>query len=177
VRINPDELHCNNRLFTDEIYPSSPSHIRDKWQHQLNTGGAGPVSVTSFSTVNHKLHRLRKGALLRFISRQQMLKLENEVLDFVIQTVDKLLRSVGKEPLDIKEVFNYFTADVISQYVFGKPMGFVLQEGWGPNLAMWIKSFFKSAYMMRHNMPARRMANVLPIVADYLAEDVKAVMW
>ena len=74
-------------------------------------------------------------------------------------------------------MFNYFTADVISQYVFGKPMGFVLQEGWAPNLAMWIKSFFKSAYMMRHNMPARRMANVLPIVADYLAEDVKAVMW
>jgi len=98
VRINPDELHCNNPLFTDEIYPSSPSHIRDKWQHQLNTGGAGPVSVTSFSTVNHKLHRLRKGALLRFFSRQQMLKLENEVLDFVIQTVDKLLRSVGKKP-------------------------------------------------------------------------------
>ena len=176
MRINPDELHCNDPLFTDEIYTSSPTRIRDKWQHQLNTGGAGPVSVTGFSTVPHELHRLRKGALSRFFSRQQTLKLESEVLDFATMTVDKLLTSAGKGPFDIKEAFNCFTADVISQYAFGESMGFVSQEGWEPNLATWTKSFFKSAYMMRHNAPARRMADMLPMVADYLGEDVKAIM-
>jgi cytochrome P450 len=175
VRINPDELHCNDPLFVDEIY-AGPGRPRDKWQHQLNTGGAGPVSVTGFSTVDHDLHRLRKGALSRFFSRQQTLKLESEVLDFASLTVDKILQSSGKSPFDIKEAFNCFTADVISQYAFGEPMGFVSQEGWEPNLATWAKSFFNSAYMMRHNAPARKMANVLPMVADYLGEDVKAIM-
>lgn len=177
VRINPDELHCNDPLFTDEIYTSSPTRPRDKWQHQLNTGGAGPVSVTGFSTVPHDLHRLRKGALSRFFSRTQTLKLESEVFEAATLTVDKMLTYAGRGEFDIKEAFNCFTADVISQYAFGTSMGFVTkQQEWTPNLATWTASFFKSAYMMRHNAPARKMANVLPFLADYLGEDVKAVM-
>lgn len=133
--------------------------------------------VTAFSTVPHELHRSRRQPFSRFFSRQQMLRLESEVLDFASLTVDKLLRFAGKEPFDIKEAFNCFTADIISQYAFGHTMGFVSnQEGWTPNLATWANSFFKSAYMMRHNSLARRMAQVLPFIADYLGEDVKAVM-
>ncbi|KAK3989318.1 Cyrochrome P450 monooxygenase [Cladorrhinum sp. PSN332] len=176
VRINPDELHCSDPLWVDEIYTSTPGRIRDKWQHQLNTGGAGPVSVTGFSTVHHELHRLRKGALSKFFSRQQMLKLEGEVLDFGDMTVNKMLRWSGKEAFNIKEAFNCFTADVINQYAFGDNMGFVAQEDWTPNLATYTESFMKSAYMMRHFTPGRKMANILPMVADYLGEDVKRVM-
>lgn len=175
VRINPDELHCSDPAFTDEIY-AGPGRSRDKWQHQLNTGGAGPVSVTGFSTVNHDLHRARRAPLNRFFSRQQMLKLEGEVFDFAQMTANKMLGFAGKEIFDVKEAFNCFTADVMSQYAFGESMGFVAQEGWEPNLATWVKSFFKSAYMMRHNALGRKMANVMPFMADYLGEDIKAVM-
>ncbi|KAL2018687.1 hypothetical protein VTK56DRAFT_522 [Thermocarpiscus australiensis] len=175
VRINPDELHCSDPYFTDEIY-AGPGRIRDKWQHQLNTGGAGPVSVTGFSTVPHELHRMRKGALSRFFSRSQMLKLEAEVLDMAQMVADKMLASAGKGPFDVKEAFNCFTADVISQYAFGEPMGFVAQEGWEPNFATWVKSFFRSAYVMRHNVVVRKLAQAMPLMADYLGEDVKNVM-
>ncbi|KAI8938843.1 hypothetical protein NX059_004706 [Plenodomus lindquistii] len=174
VRINPDELHCNDPAFTDEIY-AGPGRSRDKWVHQLNTGGAGPVSVTGFSTVNHDLHRARKAPLSRFFSRQQMLKLEGEVHDFARMVSHKMLASAGKGAFDVKEAFNCFTADVMSQYAFGEPMGFVAQEGWEPNFATWVKSFFKSAYMMRHNALGRKLAQVMPFMADYLGEDIKAV--
>jgi hypothetical protein len=30
IRINPDELHCSDPAFTDEIYASS-GRVRDKW--------------------------------------------------------------------------------------------------------------------------------------------------
>lgn len=175
VRINPDELHCNDPDFTDEIY-AGPGRVRDKWQHQLNTGGAGPVSVTGFSTVGHDLHRARKAPLSRFFSRQQMLKLEDEVHEFAQLVAGKMLTHAGKGAFDVKEAFNCFTADVISQYAFGEPMGFVAQEGWEPNFATWVKSFFNSAYMMRHNALGRKIAQVLPFMADYLGEDLKAVM-
>ncbi|KAI0482609.1 benzoate 4-monooxygenase cytochrome P450 [Xylariaceae sp. FL0804] len=175
VRINPDELHCNDPLFTDEIYAAG-GRVRDKWQHQLNTGGAGPVSVTGFSTVPHELHRVRRVALSRFFSRQQVMRLEGEVDDFARRTAAKMLRFAGGSSFDVKEAFNCFTADVISQYAFGEPMGFVDQDGWEPNFATWVKSFFKSAYMMRHNTPARRLAAYAPMMADYMGDDVKAVM-
>ncbi|KAK2062729.1 cytochrome P450 monooxygenase-like protein [Colletotrichum caudatum] len=164
VRINPDELHVSDPYFTDEIY-AGLGRVCDKWQHQLNTGGAGPVSATGFSTVDHEVHRMRKGAFFKFFSRQQMLKLEGE-----------MLRSAGKEPFDIKEAFNCFTADIMSQYAFGEPMGFIAQEGWEPNFATRVKSFFKSAYMMRHNALGRKLAQVTPMMADYLGEDIKSVM-
>jgi hypothetical protein len=91
-------------------------------------------------------------------------------------TANKMLRFAGKEPFDVKEAFNCFTADVMSQYAFGEPMGFLAQEGWEPNFATWVKSFFRSAYMMRHNALGRKMAQVLPLLADYMGEDIKAVM-
>ena len=173
MRINPDELHCNDPLFTDEIYASG-SRKRDKWQHQINTGGAGPVSVTGFSTVPHELHRVRAGAVSRYFSRQQMLRLEGEVHEFAQRVADKMLRS--REPFDVKQAFNCFTADIISQYAFGESMGFIDQEGWEPNLATWVSSFFQSAYMMRHNAPVRTLARFAPLLADYMGDDIRAVM-
>lgn len=134
------------------------------------------MSVTGFSTVSHEIHRMKKGALSRYFSRSQMLKLEGEVEGFAQMTIDKILRSAGKESFDVKEAFNCFTADIISQYAFGKPMGFIEQEGWEPNFAIWAKPFFRSAYMMRHNALGRKLAQVLPLMADYLGEDVKMVM-
>lgn len=119
---------------------------------------------------------MRKGALSRFFSRQQMLKLEGEVHEFAEATVDKMLLSAGKEPFEVKEAFNCFTADIISQYAFGESMGFIAQEGWEPNVATWGKSFFRSAYMMRYNGLARTMAQLIPILSDYMGDDVKAIM-
>lgn len=40
-----------------------------------------------------------------------MLKLEGEVHDFTLRTIDKMLRYANKEPFDVKEAFNCFTAD------------------------------------------------------------------
>jgi hypothetical protein len=175
VRINPDELHCSDPAFTDEIY-AGHGRVRDKWYHQLNTGAAGPIAMTGFSTVNHELHRMRMAPLRKFFSRQQMLKLEGEVHEFAQMTTNKMLASTGKGAFDIKQALNCFTADVISQYSFGEPMGFVAQEGWEPNFASWVKAFFDSAYMMRYNAPARTLARIVPFLADYMGEDIRAVM-
>ena len=172
VRINPDELHCSDPYFTDEIY-AGPGRIRDKWQHMLNTGSAGPVGVAGFSTVSHELHRLRRAGFAKFFSRQQMLKLETEVEEFAQLTTNKILRQAGKGPFDVKEAFSCFTADVISQYCFGEPMGFLEQEGWEPNFTTWFKAFFRQAYMLRHNVVARTLTQLVPFVAEYMGEDMR----
>lgn len=53
-----------------------------------------------------------------------------------------MLQMAGEPAFDIKEAFNCFTADVVAQYAFGEPMGFVDQPGWEPNFATWVSSFF-----------------------------------
>ncbi|KAK7732416.1 hypothetical protein SLS63_005094 [Diaporthe eres] len=173
VRINPEELHCDDPRFVDEIYASG-NRKRDKWQHFLNTGATGPILVGGFSTPAHELHRTRRLPMNRFFSRGQMLKLEGEVHDFTQRTCDKLLRTRGV--FDIKEAFNCYTADIISQYAFGEPMGFTDQEGWTPNFGSWVKSFFNSAYMMRHVAPARAAVAVAPYFANYMGDDMKNLM-
>jgi cytochrome P450 len=145
-------------------------------QHQLNTGGAGPVSVTAFSTIRHDVHRIRRDPMAKFFSRTKMLSLENEVHHFAQKTKDKMLTFAGKGVFDVKEAFNCFTADVISYYAFGESMGFLAQDGWEPNFASWVKSFFKSAYIMRHNTLARKVAHIMPFMANYLGKDIQAVM-
>lgn len=85
----------------------------------------------------------------------------------VVVTVDKKTNTT---------LVNCFTADVISQYAFGEPMGFVDQEDWEPNFATWVKSFFSSAYMMRHNALARTLGGFAIPLATMLSKDVKTVM-
>lgn len=55
-------------------------------------------------------------------------------------------------------------------------MGFVDQEDWEPNFATWVKSFFSSAYMMRHNAIARTLGSFAIPLVTMLSKDVKTVM-
>jgi hypothetical protein len=55
-------------------------------------------------------------------------------------------------------------------------MGFVAQESWDFNSATLMKAFLETAYMMRYIAPARQMAHLVPFLADYMGEDIKAVM-
>ncbi|KAK7572720.1 hypothetical protein V3481_017910 [Fusarium oxysporum f. sp. vasinfectum] len=176
VRVSPDELHCSDPFFADEIYTGKPGRIRDKWQHHLKIAGAGPVSQATGTAGPHELHRKRRAAHARFFSRGQVLKLEDEVYNYAKLAIEKMLRWTGKEAFEIKGAFNCYTADVFSQYAFGEPMGFIEQEGWEPNFGTWTSSFLTTTYMMRHNGLARRLADILPMFADYMGEDVKRIM-
>lgn len=46
VRINPDEIHCSDPCFSDEIYPVG-GRKRDRTLHQIN-GAAVSVYMSSF---------------------------------------------------------------------------------------------------------------------------------
>ncbi|EXL73801.1 hypothetical protein FOPG_10997 [Fusarium oxysporum f. sp. conglutinans race 2 54008] len=170
------EQYGDDPFFADEIYTGKPGRIRDKWQHHLKIAGAGPVSQATGTAGPHELHRKRRAAHARFFSRGQVLKLEDEVYNYAKLAIEKMLRWTGKEAFEIKGAFNCYTADVFSQYAFGEPMGFIEQEGWEPNFGTWTSSFLTTTYMMRHNGLARRLADILPMFADYMGEDVKRIM-
>jgi cytochrome P450 len=89
VRIGPNELHCNDPSFIDEIYASS-GRKRDKQAHYLSAL-VGPARQTSFGAIEHDLHRIRRNALNKFFSRAQITRLEPEMRRLAHRLCDKLL--------------------------------------------------------------------------------------
>ena len=173
IRINPDELHCADPYFLDEIYPASSVRVRDKWHHL--TKAVGPVTLSGFSTVLHEEHRYKRAPVQNFFSRQQILKLEGEVVELAHLVVTKLLSGANGSPVNMKEVFNCFAADIISQFSFGEPMGFVAQpESWTPNFATWTEPAINISLLVRHSAILRGLMKALPFLANYLGEDFKA---
>jgi hypothetical protein len=107
VRINPEELHCNDPEFIDEIYASG-GRVRDKYQHFLNSN-AGAMMYSSFGSREHELHRMRRGAINKSFSRAQIRKLEPEIHDLAQSFCDKLL-AWKNTPLDMITAFSCFTS-------------------------------------------------------------------
>jgi cytochrome P450 len=174
VRINPEELHCNDPEFTDEIYAGG-NRVRDKQQHHVNSV-AGPVSTSTFATVDHELHRIRRSAASRFFSRAQMLKFENEIACIVNQLCDKLLTWENKPPFDINDAYACFTADAISQYAYDEPTGYLAQPNWTPNFRDSVRALGGSCFVLRFMPAFRNLVDFAPYLARYMTDEIAMFM-
>ncbi|KAI8292295.1 Exopolygalacturonase [Colletotrichum sp. SAR11_57] len=114
VRINPYELHIIDPEFYDELYSSNRKS--DKYRWWTNLAGA---DGSSFSTVPHDLHRLRRGALNPFFSVRSVTQLE----PLVRSKVEKLSARFGEiaqtgEVVRLDAAFMALTMDIICDYAF-----------------------------------------------------------
>ena len=75
IRISPEEVHILDPDFYDEIY-AGPSRKRDKWSFFCNAHG---VPESSFATVKHETHRMRRAALNPFFSKQKVRSLQPRI--------------------------------------------------------------------------------------------------
>ncbi|KAL7800600.1 cytochrome P450 [Trichoderma afarasin] len=166
VRINPDELHCSDPHFIDEIFAIG-TRKRNKPAHQLR-------SLGGFGTADHNLHKLRRAPLAKFFSKLQITRLEPGVHKAVHLLCDKLL-GLGdkKEPFDLTSAYSCFTSDVIAKYCFGENLGFLQQDGIEPNFRRAIYSVLNTTYVFRFIPWLKPLALTVPYMAKYLSEDVK----
>ncbi|KAK2760521.1 benzoate 4-monooxygenase cytochrome p450 [Colletotrichum kahawae] len=114
VRINPYELHIIDPEFYDELYSSNRKS--DKYRWWTNLAGA---DGSSFSTVPHDLHRLRRGALNPFFSVRSVTQLE----PLIRSKVEKLSSRFGEvaqtgEVIRLDAAFMALTMDIICDYAF-----------------------------------------------------------
>ncbi|KAI8951099.1 cytochrome P450 [Xylaria longipes] len=145
VRISPNEVHCSDTAFSDEIYALS-GRKRDKPVHQIRGGGAIPGAI--FSTAGHELHRMRRTAMAKFFSRAQVLKLEPKIRRLSDRLCEKILTE-GKHPFDVTTAYSCFSSDVVSDYAFGSSFNFLNQESWQPNFRGPLYSIIRPVFMFR----------------------------
>ncbi|KAI1630610.1 cytochrome P450 [Biscogniauxia mediterranea] len=167
VRISPNEIHCNDSRFIDEIYAVG-GRKRDKPPHQVS---GSSIQHSGFATSDHDLHRNRRIPLAKFFARGQIARLEPQIEELVQRLCDKLLAQTGKpEPTDVTTAYSCFTSDVISDYCFGESFGFLAQESWEPNFRAPLYSLLGTVYVFRFLPFLRHTAIVSTWLADFLPE-------
>lgn len=83
VRINPYELHIESPGFADEIYAGG-GRRRDKWEWFTKQFG---IPESTFATVTHEKHRMRRAALSPFFSMASVRRLQ----PMIEERLDRLL--------------------------------------------------------------------------------------
>ena len=91
------------------------------------------LRTSMFSTESHELHRIRRAALAHYFSKASLQKLEPGVQSQIDKLVARLQKLKGSGTiLNLYDVFACLTGDVIGQYAFAKPYGFLDEQDFAP---------------------------------------------
>ncbi|CAG7965129.1 unnamed protein product [Penicillium salamii] len=117
VRINPREIHIMDPHFFHQIYHTGVQN-RDPYMVNIST-----APQSTFSTAEYGPHKSRRGILNPFFSRQSVFKLEDIVHEKVAKVIQRLENARrDKSAVFVDEIFAALTADIISDYVYGKSL-------------------------------------------------------
>ncbi|BCS18374.1 cytochrome P450 [Aspergillus puulaauensis] len=130
VRITPDELHVLDADLWESVFTKAGRV--DKYSWMSNRFGNDTSVLT---TAPDSLHRIRRGALNPFFSRQRVLGLQN----IIRQKLDVLLKKVKDyqgldAPVPIHRGYMAFSEDIIMQYCFGHDYASLYKQDWAPIL-------------------------------------------
>ncbi|KAF7864391.1 hypothetical protein EAF04_006525 [Stromatinia cepivora] len=133
IRISPYQLHVNDPTFYEELY--SQHKIRHKYSYFLDRF---QLPGSAFGTVDHKLHRERRAALNKYLSKKTVGKLEPMLLDMS----DKLCGRIEefrekREVLDMRIVYQCFITDVITLYALNRSWNHLDSPNFSP---LWVET-------------------------------------
>lgn len=161
VRISPNEVHINSPDFYNTLY-AGPTRRRHKDSWFLSSMAPG----TSFAAANFDHHRLRRGALSPFFSKQAIRALEpviNEKMHLLCDHARRAQRSGCL--LELHTCFINLAVDIVSQYTFGRDNGFdtlqapVLNDKWKKG----VNGIFEMILVTRHFPWLYSLSRVLPV--------------
>ncbi|KAI8950131.1 cytochrome P450 family protein [Xylaria longipes] len=144
IRINPQELHVHDPTFFDSIYSSS------KWDRPRYMTETMDPGFSTFATWDHNHHRLRRGALNRFFSKQKVNSLQHTVQDLAKRLCEKLESySNTGTPIDFEGAFSNFTLDTISEYMVDSKLGLVDREGFSSEIRDGLRGLAEFGHLVR----------------------------
>ena len=104
VRVGPDEVHISDPTFYDQAFGSA-THKRDKSMLWYWFSGSGAnIDGAAFTTLDHRLHALRRAAMNPFFSMKKVRELEGRVRVHIERMKD-VLGAAGRTG----EVVNLFS--------------------------------------------------------------------
>ena len=111
--------------------------------------GFGPT-ISAFATESHELHRTRRGALAPFFSKASVYHLEPSVQAVVNKLISRLEGIQGSGVvINLIDVFTSLTADIICQYAFASPYGFMNEPDFAPHWHRAMMDVSETAHLFK----------------------------
>jgi len=133
VRIGPNELHIIDASFYNTLY--NQSNRFDKYDYFYSMLG-NPEAT--FPTISADVHRLRRQSLTPFFTVKAVQNFHSRLQRLSDRLVERMLecKAAGK-PVPLFLAYRCLTADLISEYIFGRQLGLINREDFG-------KGFYES---------------------------------
>ena len=129
VRISPHELRIDDPEYYDELY-GNHSTRRDKYWWSYRSFGS---TVSTFGTLSHDLHRVRRAAVSPYFSKKSVYALEPSIKAVVDRLCSRLTDARDShEPVNLSYAYTALTVDIITNYAFGQPYGFMQDPDFRP---------------------------------------------
>ncbi|KAL1956602.1 hypothetical protein VTO42DRAFT_6949 [Malbranchea cinnamomea] len=157
VRISPCELHIADPDYYTELY--SHRNPKDKNPYYLEPF-AFPLS--SFATCDHRLHRLRRGAMNPFFSRGRVLKHEaliQQLVQKMCKRIKEMLWMHGTVPLSLG--YTCLTTDLINSFVMDRNYHYLDSSDWLPYWGQTLRDASELATV------SRQVTWMLPILRSF----------
>ena len=144
-------------------------------EYEWSVRGFGPT-LYIFGTVPHELHRIRRGAVAPFFSKALVQQFEPSVQALIDKLISRLDNYKGTGTvINIVQMYPCLTTDVICQYAFASPYGYLDQPTFSP---AWHKAvmeasegyhFFKQfpwLEMMMRKIPVSIVKKMVPTLGS-----------
>lgn len=128
-------------------------------------------------TIPHELHRMRRAALNPFFSKASVRRLEPIIRDGVVELLDRM-DTCGRsaEVMQLNMVYKALTADVITEYAFGKSTGYMKMEDYNSAYFATFDKFFEYAPWLYHIGWLSSVMESLPVpIATRLMPDIASI--
>ncbi|KAH8706430.1 cytochrome P450 monooxygenase [Ilyonectria robusta] len=122
VRIGPNVIYIRDLSYYSTIYAGG-SRIVDK---DALTVGSFSMPSSSIATIDHNLHRARRGYLNQYFSKRSVVSLEpiiHERVDKLCQRLERFM-STG-ETVSLDRAFSALTGDIICRKLYGSHFDFL----------------------------------------------------
>ncbi|KAH8810970.1 cytochrome P450 [Xylogone sp. PMI_703] len=158
VRISPYEVHIKDPDFSIKAFSVLEKLDKLGWWYRV-FGGPG----STVSTESHALHKSRRDAFQKSFSKRAVKEFVPTIVDKLKHVESVLRRSTDRnEAVNLSSVYRCMAADVVSHYVFPKPLDLLQTEDLGGDFHTGLRFFFEAATVSRYTSWVESVLPLLP---------------
>ncbi|KAK2768340.1 hypothetical protein FQN54_000194 [Arachnomyces sp. PD_36] len=154
IRISPYELHVNDPDFYEVLY--SQHSPRNKYYYFTKQFD---LPLSAFGTEDHNVHRLRRGVMNPFFSKQRISRLEPVIQAQVQKLCERIIDfNKANAAVPISLGFSCLTTDIITEYVMTQSFHYLDAPDWLPQWPKTLQSTAETGIM------AKQIPGIIPFL-------------